>query len=89
MFRLFLCFFFVFIYFGLSPLPVRVTTRIITFLVGNPYKPSFPLLLGGGTTQYIFQKKILKKSYFCGAKSGGTLSQRVLHAEKRLPGCGP
>ena len=38
---------------GLSPLPVRVTTRIITFLVGNPYKPSFPLLLGGGTTQEI------------------------------------
>ena len=37
----------------LSPLPVRVTTRIITFLVGNPYKPSFPLLLGGGTTQSI------------------------------------
>ena len=26
----------------------------ITFLVGNPYKPSFPLLLGGGTTQYIY-----------------------------------
>ena len=23
-------------YLGLSPLPVRVTTRIITFLVGNP-----------------------------------------------------
>ena len=41
------------VYFGLSPLPVRVTTRIITFLVGNPYKPSFPLLLGGGTTQRI------------------------------------
>ena len=40
-------------YLGLSPLPVRVTTRSITFLVGNPYKPSFPLLLGGGTTQYI------------------------------------
>ena len=40
-------------YVGLSPLPVRVTTRIITFLVGNPYKPSFPLLLGGGTTQMI------------------------------------
>ena len=29
------------IYFGLSPLPVTVTTRIITFLVGDPYKPSF------------------------------------------------
>ncbi len=41
------------IWFGLSPLPVRVTTRIITFLVGNPYEPSFPLLLGGGTTQYM------------------------------------
>ena len=39
------------VWLGLSPLPVRVTTRIITFLVGNPYKPSFPLLLGGGTTQ--------------------------------------
>ena len=36
---------------GLPPLPVRVTTRIIVFLVGDPYKPSFPLLLGGGTTQ--------------------------------------
>ncbi len=41
------------LYLGLSPLAVRVTTRIITFLVGNPYKPSFPLLLGGGTTQVI------------------------------------
>ena len=41
------------LYLGLSPLPVRVTTRIVTFLVGNPYKPSFPLLLGGGTTQII------------------------------------
>ena len=40
-------------YLGLSPLPLRVTTRIITFLVGNPYKPSFLLLLGGGTTQFI------------------------------------
>ena len=26
---------------GLSPLPVTVTTRIITFLVGDSYKPSF------------------------------------------------
>ena len=36
-----------------SPFPAIVTTRIITFLVGNPYKPSFPLLLGRGTTQDI------------------------------------
>ena len=43
------------IYLGLSPLPVRVTTRIITFLVGNPYKPSFPLLLGRGDNPiYIY-----------------------------------
>ena len=40
--------------FGLSPLPVTVTTRIIPYLVGNPYEPSFPLLLGGGTTQCMF-----------------------------------
>ena len=26
---------------GCGPLPVTVTTRIIIFLVGNPYKPSF------------------------------------------------
>ena len=36
------------IYFGLSPLPVRVTTRTITFLVGNPYKPSFATATGWG-----------------------------------------
>ena len=39
--------------FWCGPLTVTVTTRIITYLVGNPYKPSFPLLLGGGTTQVI------------------------------------
>ena len=27
--------------FGCGPLPVTVTTRIITFLIGNPYNPSF------------------------------------------------
>ena len=27
-------------YFGTTPHPVTVTTRIIPFLVGNPYKPS-------------------------------------------------
>ncbi len=34
------------IYFGLSPCPVTVTTRTITFLVGNPYKPSFVTVTG-------------------------------------------
>ena len=33
---------------GLSPLPVTVTTSIITFLVGDPYKPSFATVTGRG-----------------------------------------
>ncbi len=33
---------------GLSPLPVTVTTRIITFLIGYPYKPSFATITGRG-----------------------------------------
>ena len=38
------------VWLGLSPLPVTVTTRIITFLVGDP-NLHLPQLLGGGTTQ--------------------------------------
>ncbi len=43
---------------GLSPLPVTVTTRIITSLVGDPYKPSFATVTGRGDnptccTQYV------------------------------------
>ena len=37
--RVFFCSLVLFI--GYGPLTVTVTTRIITFLVGNPYKPSF------------------------------------------------
>ena len=36
------------VYIGLPPLPVTVTTRIITFLVGDPYKPSFATVAGRG-----------------------------------------
>ena len=37
------------VYVGTTPHPVTVTTRIIPFLVGNPYKPSFVTgILGGG-----------------------------------------
>ena len=36
------------LYFRSTPHPVRVTTRIITFLVGNPYKPSFATVTGWG-----------------------------------------
>ena len=80
---------------GLSPFPVRVTTRIITFLVGNPYKPSFPLLLGGGTTQMmgettlaikdeleIFDKwdSQIQDKFWCKKKhSGSPLSPKTKH----------
>ena len=36
------------VYLGCGPLPVTVTTRIVTFLVGNPYKPSFATVTGRG-----------------------------------------
>ncbi len=36
------------IYLGCGPLPVTVTTRIITFLVGDSYKPSFATVTGRG-----------------------------------------
>ena len=36
------------LYIGYCPLPLTVTTRIITFLVGNPYKPSFATVTGRG-----------------------------------------
>ena len=35
-------------YLGCGPLPVTVTTRIITFSVGDPYKPSFTTGILGG-----------------------------------------
>ena len=42
------------VFLGFSPFPVTVTTRIITFLVGDPnLNLHLPLLLGGGTTQSI------------------------------------
>ena len=37
------------VYLRSTPHPVTVTTRIITFLVGNPYKPSFATVTGGYT----------------------------------------
>ena len=48
---------FFFIYVGSTTHPVTVTTRIITFLVGNPYKPSFVTVTGRGVDQihvYIY-----------------------------------
>ena len=46
---------------GCPPFPVTVTTRIVTFLVGDPeLNLHLPQLLGGGTIQviyYIYTKK--------------------------------
>ena len=36
------------LYLRSTPHPLTVTTRIITFLVGNPYKPSFATVTGWG-----------------------------------------
>ena len=36
------------VFVGTTPHPVTVTTRIITFLIGNPYKPSFVTVTGWG-----------------------------------------
>ena len=38
----------IYIYIRSTPHPVTVTTRIITFLVRNPYKPSFATVTGWG-----------------------------------------
>ena len=43
------------LYFRSTPRPVTVTTGIITFLVGNPYKPSFATVTGWGVDpSYMF-----------------------------------
>ena len=42
------------VYVGLSPLPVTVTTRIITFLVQDPYKPSFATATGRGDNPKVY-----------------------------------
>ena len=42
-------------YLGCGPLTVTVTTRIITFLIGNPYKPSFTTVTVRGATSKSYQ----------------------------------
>ncbi len=45
---------------GLSPCPVTVTTRIVMFSVGDPYKPSFATVTGRGQP-----KVIINNAHFC------------------------
>ena len=42
------------LFFGTTPHPVTVNTRIIPFLVGNPYKPSFVTVPGWGGQPNLF-----------------------------------
>ena len=47
-----------FVYFGTRlppPHQVTVTTRIIPFLVGNPYKPSFVTVTGWGGRPNVYR----------------------------------
>ena len=53
------------LYIGLPPLPVRVTTRSITFLVGNPYKPSFPLSPWEGGQPNLYKSEVLRRAVVC------------------------
>ena len=47
------------LYLRSTPHPVTVTTRIITFLVGNPYKPSFATVTGWGVDPNYTPPKFL------------------------------
>ena len=67
-----------------TPLPVTVTTRIITYLVGNPYKPSFTTVTGWGVDPtypfkrlpFLFVERLLSLSHwFLG--QGGMMKKRV------------
>ena len=40
---------------GMLPLSIAVTTRTISFLVGDPRKPSFAIVTGsGGRVQHLY-----------------------------------
>ena len=49
------------IYVGTTPHPVTVTTRIITFLIGNPYKPSFVTVTGWGVDRRYMLYAVFSK----------------------------
>ena len=56
------------LYIGCGPLPVAVTARIITFLVGNPYKPLFATVTGKGphpSYKYIYTAQLANNRYLC------------------------
>ena len=57
------------LYIRSTPHPVTVTTRIITFLIGNPYKPSFVTVTGWGVDPtYTLLETISHQWYRLGSK---------------------
>ena len=53
-------------YLGATPHPVTVTTRIIPFLIGNPYKPSFVTVTGWGDNPRCTYGKSINVAIFKG-----------------------
>ena len=51
------------IYVGSTPHPVTVTTRIIAFLIGNPYKPSFVTVTGWGVDRRYMELATSPKGF--------------------------
>ena len=78
------------LYFGLSPLPVTVTTRIIAFLVGDPYKPSFATVTGRGDNPsytiayYIYTFFVI--SHVVTKPPSEPCSRRLFDVERHAPG---
>ena len=53
-----------FTYIGCGPLTLTVTTKVTTFLVGNPYKPSFTTVtVRGPHPIYLMQRGPWKHSF--------------------------
>ena len=57
-----------FVWFRSTPHPVTVTTRIITFLIGNPYKPSFVTVTGWGVDLMydVYMQHTVYSLHICG-----------------------
>ena len=85
----------IYIYIRSTPHPVTVTTRIITFLVGNPSKPSFATVTGWGVDPmyiYIIHQLSLRLLPIAlvkrekGIVSANSLKIAAVSAEKGLEG---
>ena len=64
----------IYTYFRSTPRPVTVTTRIITYLVGNPYKPSFATVTGWGVDPTHTVWIHISNKHVAGKKRCGQLS---------------